>query len=88
VRGNGRQETAAAMPNASLIPPPPTAVLLRAGDANNTADIVDLLILISAYNQVSTASRYNEVADFNFDGTNDQIDDLLLLIGNDNQMGN
>lgn len=64
------------------------AVTLRAGDANNdnAADIVDLLVLISAYNQISPAAGYSAAADFNTDGSNDIVD-LLLLIGNYNQLG-
>mgnify|MGYP000010220618 FL=1 len=62
--------------------------LLRAGDANNdnVVDIIDLLVLVAAYNRTSPAAGYNFAADFNLDGANDIVD-LLLLIGNYNQMG-
>ncbi len=71
--------------NGSLTLP---AVALAAGDANNdnTVDIADLLILLSAYNRVSPNAGYRAAADFNCDGAND-IADLLLLIGNYNQVG-
>lgn len=61
---------------------------LRAGDANNdnAVDIVDLLLLIAHYNQVSPNAGYVEAADSNCDGITDIVD-LLLLIGNYNMLG-
>lgn len=61
---------------------------LKAGDANadNVADISDLLLLIAHYNQSTLSANYLSAADFNLDGIND-ITDLLLLIGNYNQLG-
>lgn len=62
--------------------------LLKAGDTNadNAADITDLLLLIGHYNQVSPSAGYLSAADLNLDGIND-ITDLLLLIGNYNKQG-
>jgi hypothetical protein len=62
---------------------------LFGGDANddNSVDITDLLILISAYNQQRDVNAgYRSEADFDCNGTND-ISDLLLLIGNYNRRG-
>ena len=61
---------------------------LSAGDANNdnAADIADLLLLVSHYNQVSPNAGFLDAADLNSDGRND-IADLLLLIANYNQAG-
>lgn len=64
-------------------------LLLLAGDANgdNFADISDLLLLVTHYNQIAPAAGYLDAVDFTCDGTVD-ITDLLLLIGNYNQQGN
>lgn len=61
---------------------------VRTGDGtrDNSADILDLLILIAAYNQTSPAREYNASVDFNLDGTNDVLD-LMLIIGNYNTSG-
>ena len=61
---------------------------LRAGDANEdkAASIHDLILLISHYNQALPSNNYSEAAGFNSDGSND-IADLLLLVGNSNQIG-
>jgi hypothetical protein len=61
---------------------------LKAGDANddNRMDVLDLVLLIQAFDSIDGASNWNEDADFNCDGSVDVLD-LDLLIRNFNRAG-
>src|SRR5205085_2680662 len=61
---------------------------IRAGDANddNSADALDLAILIGAFNTVPDDAGWNPAADFNCDDSADALD-LALLIANFNTTG-
>ncbi len=63
-------------------------ILLKTGDGNrdNVVDLNDLLLLISAYNQISPGRGYDVKVDLDLDGSND-ITDLLLLISNYGMQG-